>query len=138
MPPDPADHGTDRRVGVGPVADIPDDTCIAVADGRVVVARVGERVVAFRNRCLHQEAPLAGGWIRDGVLSCPLHFWRYRIDDGGQIGSGDALDRFDVEVEDGQAFVIVPPDPAPVSLREQLLARARGYDRDEAYHRDRT
>ena len=130
MPPD------GRRIALGPVAAIPDASCVAVADGRVVVARVGERVVAYRNRCLHQDSPLTGGWIRDGVLSCPLHFWRYRIDDGSLVGSDTALERFDVEIAGDDAFVIVPDEPEPVSLREQLLARARSYDRDEAYQRE--
>lgn len=125
------------RLPAGSVDAIPDDECVAVGDGRAVVVRVGERVCAYRNRCVHQDSPLAGGWVRDGVLSCPLHFWRYRVDDGTHIGSSERLESFPVEIEDGEAFVVVPDDPPPRSLREQLLDRARTYDRDAEFERRR-
>lgn len=123
------------RVPAGPVEEIPDDECVAIGDGKAVVVRVGDRVCAYRNRCVHQDAPLAGGWVRKGVLSCPLHFWRYRVDDGSHIGSSQRLESFPVEIDGGEAFVVVPDDPPPRSLREQLLERARGYDRDEEFAR---
>ncbi len=136
-----------ERVPLGPVDAIPDDRCIAAADGRIVVVRVGAEVRAYRNRCLHQDAPLAGGWVRRGVLSCPLHFWRYDVatgrlrsgpgggGDGGRGDGGACLDRFEVELVDGHAVALVPDEPAPMSLREQLLARAADYDRDTEYRR---
>jgi nitrite reductase/ring-hydroxylating ferredoxin subunit len=124
------------RVPIGPVTAVPDDGCVAIAGGTAVVLRVGDEVCAYRNRCLHQDSPLAGGIVRDGVLSCPLHFWRYRADSGQLIGTRRALERFAVEVVDGQAFVDLPDPPPPMPLREQLLQRARGYDRDAAWRAD--
>jgi nitrite reductase/ring-hydroxylating ferredoxin subunit len=121
------------RVPVGRVADVPDDRCVAVGDGHVVVVRVGGELRAFENRCLHQDSLLAGGIVRNGVLSCPLHFWRYRVADGSLIGSKRSLPRFPIDVVNGEAFVLVPDAPAPASLREQLLDRARQYDRDTAW-----
>jgi apoptosis-inducing factor 3 len=124
------------RVPVGPVADVPDDRCVAVGDGQVVVVRVGGELRAFENRCLHQDSLLAGGIVRNGVLSCPLHFWRYRVADGSLIGSKRSLPRFPIDVVEGEAFVLVPDAPPPGSLREQLLDRARTYDRDAAWEAD--
>lgn len=121
------------RVAIGPVDGLPTDACVAVAGGRLIAFRVGDQVCAYRNRCLHQDSPLAGGMIRNGVLSCPLHFWRYHAETGQLIGTRQQLDAFPVEVVDGEAFVIVPADPPPRSLREQLLERARHYDRDDAW-----
>jgi nitrite reductase/ring-hydroxylating ferredoxin subunit len=125
------------RVPVGPIADVPDDRCVAVGDGRVVVVRVGDELRAFENRCLHQDSLLAEGRVRNGVLACPLHFWRYRVDDGSLIGSKRSLPRFPIDVVDGQAFVLVPEAPPSGSLREQLLDRARTYDRDAAWQQER-
>jgi nitrite reductase/ring-hydroxylating ferredoxin subunit len=126
------------RFSIGPVASVPDDACVEVADGTAVVLRVGDEVRAYRNRCAHQDSPLAGGIVRNGVLSCPLHFWRYHADTGQLIGTRRCLDRFPVNVVDGMAFVELPDAPAPRSLREQLLDRARIYDRDAAWHAEQS
>lgn len=125
------------RIAAGPVADVPADRCVAVADGRAVIVRVDGDVHAYRNRCLHQASPLAGGWVRDGVLACPLHFWRYDVASGELRNGAGCLERFPVEIVDGDAFVLLPDDPPRRSLRDELLARARTYDRDAAF-RDRS
>ena len=125
------------RVPLGPVASVSETECVAVAGGRAIVVRVGEELRAFENRCLHQDSRLEGGLIRNGVLSCPLHFWRYHVDDGRLIGSQRSLPRFPIDVVDGEAYVLLPdPDP-DVPLRQRLLERARTYDRDRAWNEDR-
>lgn len=125
-----------ERVALGPIGDIPIDHCVAAADDRVVVVRVGDEVHAYRNRCLHQDAPLAGGWVRGGVLSCPLHFWRYEVMTGQIVGGTSCLDRFPVEVEGDDVFVILPDEAPRRSLRDELLARAATYDREAAFRAD--
>ena len=119
-------------MSVGRLVDLPRDRCVAAGSGAAIVALVDGEVVAFENRCLHQESPLAGGMIRDGVLTCPLHFWRYRLPEGAVVGTPDAtLKPYAVEVVDGVVWVEVP-DPEPeVSMREQLLQHAREWKRDE-------
>jgi nitrite reductase/ring-hydroxylating ferredoxin subunit len=117
---------------------MPDDACVAVGDGRAIVLRIGDTVCAYRNRCLHQDSPLAGGIVRNGVLSCPLHFWRYHADSGRLVGTRRDLERYPVDVVDGDAFVDVPDLPTPRSLREQLLERAQRYDREAAYTAERS
>lgn len=124
-----------RRVAVGPLSAIPADACVAVADGVAVAVRVGDRVCVYRNRCLHQESPLEGGWVRSGVLSCPRHFWRYDAATGRHLDGSGALERFDAEVIGDEVFVELPDDTGHHSLREELLARARHYDRDDAWRR---
>ncbi len=121
------------RVSIGPVGSVPSDRCVAVADGRAVVVRVGEEVRAFQNRCLHQDSLLDGGIVRNGVLSCPLHFWRYRVADGSLIGSRRSLPSFPIDIVHGEAFVLLPDDDPQMTLRQRLLDRARHYDRDAAW-----
>lgn len=115
------------RVAAGPIADLPVDRCVAVADGRAVVARVGDEVIAFENRCLHQDSPLAGGQVKDGKLTCPLHFWRYRLPSGEHLGREGSLASYPVEVVGGRVYVDVPPDEPVVSFREQMLAHAASW-----------
>jgi phenylpropionate dioxygenase-like ring-hydroxylating dioxygenase large terminal subunit len=38
---------------------------------------------ALRDRCLHRNAPLSAGVVRDGRLSCPYHGWTY--DGAGRV-----------------------------------------------------
>ena len=118
------------RVSAGRAEEIPTDRCVAVAGGRAIVVRVGDDVVAFPNRCLHQGSPLAGGRVLAGGLICPMHFWRYRLPQGEHVGGQGRLASYHVEVIDGEVFVDVPaPDP-PRSMREVLLAHARDWSRD--------
>jgi nitrite reductase/ring-hydroxylating ferredoxin subunit len=124
------------RVRVGPVDWIATDSCVAVGDGRAVVVRVGDRVHAFRNQCIHQDAELHGGIVRAGVLSCPFHFWRYHVETGQLIGSQRRLARYPVDVVEGVAWVLIPDEAPPMPLRDSLLARARQYDRQAAFSRD--
>lgn len=111
------------------VDDVPEDGCLAVADGRVLLARVDGDVVAWRNRCLHREAPLDGGLVRDGIVTCPMHFWRYDLRTGRHLGSGATLPEVPVEVVDGDVVVVPPPDP-PRDVRRLLFEHARSWTRD--------
>ena len=124
------------RVVVGPLESVPLDHCIAVADGRAVVARVGDTVVAMQNRCLHQDSPLEGGRITGDRLTCPLHFWRYRLPEAEHTGGRGALETYAVELVDGVVIVDLPEPKPAMSMREQLLAHAREWNRgdDDAQH----
>ena len=126
-----------RRIAIGSLGDVPSDRCIAVGDGVAVAVRVGDEVCAYRNQCLHQESPLAGGIVRDGVLMCPLHFWRYDARTGRVTSGSSELERFPVEIVDGEAVVLLPAERPRRSLRDELLERARSYDRTAQFERDR-
>lgn len=117
---------------MGHVADVPTDRCIVIADGAAIVVRVGEEVVAFPNRCLHQDSPLADGMVFGGRLTCPLHFWHYDLPSGEHIGRMGALQRYPVTVGPDGEVVVTMPDPQPaMSMREQMLAHAREWDRGD-------
>lgn len=118
------------RVFAGSISEIPNDRCVALPGEGAVVARVGEAVVAFENRCLHQESPLAGGIIHNGVLICPLHFWRYRLPAGEHVGGEGTLPHYPVEVIGDEVFVDLPDPAPPLSMREMMLRHAREWERD--------
>lgn len=111
--------------------DVPDDGCLPVADGRVLLARVDGRVVAWENRCLHRGTPLHTGVVRDGVLTCPAHFWRYDLATGCNVASGASLGAVPVEVTDDGEVLVWPPSPSAGSMRDALLTHARAWSRDD-------
>ena len=78
---------------------------------------------AYRNECLHQGSPLAGGLVKDGVITCPLHFWRYEAETGAKCGEpGLRLESYPVRVESGAVLVTLPEPAPPQSIREVMLS----------------
>lgn len=116
---------------IADVDDVPEEGCLAAADGRVLLTHVDGQLRAYENRCLHRGARLEEGTVYDGVLTCPSHFWRYDLADGRVVGGEARLPEVDTEVVDGQVRAEIPP-PDPRSLREQLREHARTWRRDEA------
>src|SRR6266545_3245645 len=77
--------------------------CFRGADGTPAV---------LRDRCLHRNAPLSAGRVRNGLLSCPYHGWTY--DGGGRVvavpsmanrGNGLCSQPFPVIEQDGYVYV---------------------------------
>ena len=119
-------------VSAGAVEDLPTDRCVEIGDGRAVVVRVGDEAYAYRNECLHQASRLAGGLVKDGVITCPLHFWRYEADTGAKCGEpGLRLDCYPVRIESGTVLVDLPEPEPSRSMREMMLDHAREWDRGD-------
>ena len=97
--------------------------CLSLADGSPV---------AVTDVCAHRGTALSGGLVRDGILTCPGHFWRYDLRTGQCLNRPDRIPSHPCRVTDGWVDVLVP-DPAPVlGLRAMLLAAARrGQGEDE-------
>jgi nitrite reductase (NADH) small subunit/3-phenylpropionate/trans-cinnamate dioxygenase ferredoxin subunit len=63
-----------------------------IAEGRARAFAVNGRMVAvFRQHgsfyaiddiCPHMGASLSGGYVQNGIVTCPWHAWRFRLDDG--------------------------------------------------------
>jgi len=59
---------------------------VTVKGKLVMLARVGDEVMATEALCRHMRWPLAyGGKIKDGCIRCPLHQTTHRLDDGGLV-----------------------------------------------------
>jgi len=53
-----------------------------VAGERVVLCRADAEVCALHGICTHEDRPLDGGLVEDGVLTCPWHGARYDVRTG--------------------------------------------------------
>jgi nitrite reductase (NADH) small subunit/3-phenylpropionate/trans-cinnamate dioxygenase ferredoxin subunit len=71
-------------VTVGKVGDIPDGGSVVVeVNGTdVAVFHVGGKYYAINDRCPHAGASLSSGHVDGDVVSCPWHYWRFRLTDG--------------------------------------------------------
>ena len=80
---------------------------VRVRDESIALFLVDETVYAVEDFCPHQGSPLSGGLTRDGILTCPLHAWQFRLVDGENVDGGPGLrayavrlrgDRIEIEV----------------------------------------
>lgn len=63
-----------------------------LAEGEGKTVKVGEKLVAvfcdkgkyfaIDDVCPHMGASLSGGFVENGVVTCPWHAWRFRLADG--------------------------------------------------------
>ena len=116
------------------VADIPDGLALALEidsaltpDPRVCVVSDADRPQAMLDRCPHRDVRLSGGVVRDGLLTCPGHFWRFSLTDGRRTDLPDEVatlypTRLD---DDGWVWALIPPPPRKMSMRQWLLQQAR-------------
>ncbi len=84
------------------------------------------------DRCPHRDIALSGGLVKDGTLVCPGHFWCFDVTTGART---DLPERgatvYPTRVVDGWVEAVLPPPKEPQSMREWLLAQARGEPRGE-------
>ena len=80
---------------------------IEVNGESVLLCNSGGSHFAIRNQCTLQNSPLAGGRVRNGFISCPLHGVRFDLRTGEPRG---ALTRVPVQtysVRDEDGMIIV-------------------------------
>lgn len=63
-----------------------------LADGEGKTVTVGGRLIAvflskgqylaIDDTCPHMGASLSGGYVEEGIVTCPWHAWRFRLCDG--------------------------------------------------------
>ena len=72
------------RVTVAKTSDIPEGGCavVTVRKRDVAIFRVNGVLFAIDDMCPHMGASLSGGFVEDGCVTCPWHFWRFRLSDG--------------------------------------------------------
>ncbi|MEA2001237.1 MAG: Rieske (2Fe-2S) protein [Actinomycetota bacterium] len=104
---------------------------ITARDQEVLVVNLDGELFAINNRCAHRQQPLAEGVVRDGIITCPAHLWRYNIRTGQRHDSpGWSVACYPVVVEASMVMVEVPEPEESMSMRDQLLQHAREWNRD--------
>lgn len=117
-----------------PVDDVQPDQPVGIVIGdsgqdrdRVcVVVRDDGEYVALLDRCPHRDIALSDGVVKDGVLICPGHFWRFDLRTGERTDlphRGATV--YPTRVVDGWVEVMLPPPSVRRPMREWLLAEAR-------------
>jgi nitrite reductase/ring-hydroxylating ferredoxin subunit len=109
--------------------------------GRLVV-RLGDRQVlllaterglfATANRCPHEGYPLSEGTVKDCVLTCNWHNWKFDLASGETLVGGDRLRQYLLRLEAGRVWLDLTEPPVAerrAAILDALL-RALG-ERDQ-------
>jgi nitrite reductase/ring-hydroxylating ferredoxin subunit/Fe-S cluster biogenesis protein NfuA len=90
------------------LAEIPDGGVLGIKmEGQAILLyRKGMEVTAFRNACSHLGMAIDAGEITDNILTCPHHYFQYRLDTGECLTVADLpLPVYPVQVRDGLVYV---------------------------------
>ena len=76
--------------------------------------------------CPHNGGPLAEGLVRDGVVTCPWHWYSYELATGRcRTAAGYELRRYPVVMVGGRPHASIPAAEPPRSWSQILRAHAR-------------
>ena len=71
----------------------------------VLVLRDASGIHVVDALCPHQYAPLLGGELEDGILTCPMHHWRFDVRTGESPDMPVCIQRWNAIVEDGVVWL---------------------------------
>ena len=83
-------------------------------DKRIALFRTPQGLFATDNRCPHQGYALVRGDLKDGVLTCAWHNWKFELASGVCRYGGENIRTYAVELRQGQVFVDVADPPAEI------------------------
>ncbi|TIQ38656.1 MAG: pyridine nucleotide-disulfide oxidoreductase [Mesorhizobium sp.] len=122
------DMGPDLTVGV-PVAAFGDKGLLAghVGEEPVLLARVGEEVLAVAGKCTHYGGPLAEGMVVEDTVRCPWHHACFSLRTGEALAAPafDPLQRWSVERR-GDRLLVTGKVPADKEIAPSSQPDAAG------------
>jgi nitrite reductase/ring-hydroxylating ferredoxin subunit len=117
-----------KLVSLGLLKDMPRaKATLRKVDGRrlACVRRASGGVDVLDDRCPHEGHPLSMGLVRDGVLTCPWHNWKFDLATGDCLFGGESASRLATELIAEEVFVEVSePDATRRARRVRDLLRA--------------
>lgn len=90
------------------IAELVDDrllTELPTTGDPVLVIRDAMGIHVVDALCPHQYAPLLGGDLCDGILTCPMHGWRFNVRTGRSPDSPYGLQRWHAVVEGDEVWL---------------------------------
>lgn len=103
---------------------LPDGTRFACVR-RPVRGDEPEQVDVLDDRCPHEGHPLSMGLVREGVLTCQWHNWKFDLKTGGCAAGGEAVRRYVSEIYADEVFVDLDRGHDPVRFAEDLSRALR-------------
>ena len=94
-------------------SDIParEGRAVRIGDREIAIFNLGGRFLAVDNRCPHRGGPLADGIVSGTKIVCPLHAWKFSLEDGRGVSAprqASCVETFPTRVEDGIVLLELP------------------------------
>ena len=86
---------------------------VRVCNKLIAVFRERGELYAIDDMCPHMGASLSGGYVENGVVTCPWHAWRFRVTDGTWLNSPRVKIPCYAARVVGDDVQVRPPDPRP-------------------------
>jgi len=93
---------------LGPLTAFPDGELVLRKDDggrRYACFRQGGEVHAVDDLCPHQGYPLSQGCVKDGVLTCEWHNWKFSLTTGDNLFGGEPVRRYPVRIQEGRVHL---------------------------------
>jgi nitrite reductase/ring-hydroxylating ferredoxin subunit len=118
-------------IDLGALADLPaGEPVLRKGDGRRYVCVLQEgKVSALDDLCPHQGYPLSQGSVRDGVLTCDWHNWKFDLETGDCRFGGEPVRCYPTRIENGRVLLNDAID-TPAEAR-RLVGSLRAALRDD-------
>lgn len=97
------------KIRMGKLADLPVGGVIEkqIMARRIAVFNVGGKFYGIESDCKHMRASLANGSVKNGLITCKWHHWRYNLETGECLDlKGAYLKLYDVIVEGDDIYVV--------------------------------
>lgn len=113
-------------VKVAQLHEIPIDRgkVVQVEGKEIALFRSEGTVYAIDNHCLHEGGPLGHGLVKEGVVTCPWHLWRFNVRTGEMVEAPSMkVDCFAVKVEGEDVCLDISSLTAPIRRNRTILRR---------------
>jgi nitrite reductase/ring-hydroxylating ferredoxin subunit len=95
-------------------------------------------IQAIDNRCPHEGYPLSTGMLKDGVLTCEWHNWKFRLCDGVCLLGGEDVRHYPLRVEDGGIWLDLGDPPASAATPGMYASLEHAFEEGDWGHAGRT
>lgn len=105
-----------QSVLVGKVGSIPEggNTLVEVNNRDVAVFHIDGKYFAIDDLCPHAGASLSGGPVENGIVTCPWHYWRFRLSDGAWADNPRVKTGwYPIRIEGDEIWLDVPEKKLP-------------------------
>ena len=125
-------ESTRRTVHI-PSQDLPagGQTLVKSEDRHIALFRLPSGdLYAVDNQCPHEGYPLVKGTVKDCVLTCPWHNYKFRLDDGSCLKGDEAVRTYPAREADGTIEVEIVEPPAEEEIPKYLRSLEEGLQED--------